>query len=127
LLRNADRARHPSQADLNIPEEYRTTFYSVETPAGSLNGTMAYALNFTCPQGDVRDRAFLSVWKKNDAGGYQRYDSQTNFIRNPQQDAFGDCTKVDPNNPSVAFVQPLVNGQPLRTLPFDEFVVALGL
>jgi hypothetical protein len=42
LLRNVDRALQPGAADTNrVAEEYRSTYYRVETPAGSLGGTMA--------------------------------------------------------------------------------------
>ena len=129
LLRNTDVALHPtSSADLSIAEEYRSTYYEVQAPPGSLAGTIAYAMNFSCPNFDMPDRAFLSVWQEQDDEGFVRFDSETNYIHPPQG------TADDPNcidgqigsaTPSVAVVRPMDEDGPIRAFPFDEFVIAL--
>ena len=130
LLRNTDVALDPRAIrDLDIVEEYRTTYYQVVTPAGSLAGTMAFAFNLSCPDDSVEDHALLSVWQEEDDSSFLRFDSETNFLDPPEPiPADPDCQRgqLGEGRPSVAMVQPVdENGQPIRALPFDEFIVAL--
>ena len=128
LLRNFDLASEPALSnDRAIVEEYRTTYYLVETPPGSLNGTIAFAYNLSCASPEVNNHALLSVWRQ-DQDTYERYDSQTNRIDppepDPQHDPYCQAGAEDSIHPSLALIQPLVDGEPLRALAFDEFVVA---
>ncbi len=141
VLRGVDRAKitgtegdgMPGGSSLGLVESYRSSYWRVVTPPGSLDGTMALALNLTCPAFHFSEQSFprqaaLSVWQAGD-NRFVRFGGPDDFLDPPQADPVTDpdCQngQIGSSHPSVALVRPTDGDAPLIARPFDEFIVAL--
>ncbi|MBC8354746.1 MAG: SBBP repeat-containing protein [Planctomycetes bacterium] len=134
VLQNVDRAtpiNATNSSSATLATNYSTRFFAAESPVGSLNGTTAFGINLSCAPADADGDALVSVWHGTN-GQYSHFDSSTNLIDPPTAaddtntvKQCDDNTENHPTNPSLAVVQPLVNGEPLHADPFDEFILAV--